>query len=133
MRDLVKYFLDTEFNGFGGDLISLALAPEEGEPIYLCLTQAELGDKKITPWVSQYVLPVLATPGAAPERLARKDWSRRLASYFKNATRIEFVADWPDDIRYLMQAITVKPGEVIPLPDFSMSCVHACIQNWRAC
>ena len=27
----MRYFLDAEFNGFGGDLISIALVPEEPE------------------------------------------------------------------------------------------------------
>jgi hypothetical protein len=26
----VRYFLDTEYNGFGGSLLSLALVPEDG-------------------------------------------------------------------------------------------------------
>ena len=30
----MRYFLDTEFNGFGGCLISLALVPEDGDQDY---------------------------------------------------------------------------------------------------
>lgn len=30
----MRYFLDTEFNGFGGGLISLALVREDGLPFY---------------------------------------------------------------------------------------------------
>lgn len=122
---VLKYFLDTEFNGFGGDLISLALAPEDGAPVYLALPDEALAEMQIDPWVARHVLPVLATPGASPERLDRQRWGRRLASYFKGVDHVEFVADWPDDIRYLMQAITLKPGMVIELPEFSISCVHA--------
>lgn len=29
----MKYFLDTEFDGFGGDLISLALVCEDGQMV----------------------------------------------------------------------------------------------------
>ncbi len=31
----MRYFLDTEFNGFGGALISLALVSEAGQSLYL--------------------------------------------------------------------------------------------------
>ena len=31
----VRYFLDTEYNGWGGALISLALVPDHGEELYL--------------------------------------------------------------------------------------------------
>ena len=127
-RLLMRYFLDTEFNGFGGTLISLALVSEEGETIYLSLSDNEIEGLDIEPWVRKNVLPVLSAPGAQPERLPRKDWARRLASYFKSASSIDIVADWPDDIRYLMQAITVRPGEMIPLPDFTISCRH--VPSW---
>ena len=120
----MRFFLDTEFNGFGGELISLALVPETGEPIYLALPPDELGALSINPWVEAFVLPVMSTPGAAPERLTRKHWARRLASYFRNVDAIEFVADWPDDIRFMMQAITLEPGRMIEMPDFTISCIH---------
>src|SRR5689334_943285 len=31
----MRYFLDTEYNGTGGELMSLALVPEDGEELYL--------------------------------------------------------------------------------------------------
>ena len=34
----MRYFLDTEFNGFGGELLSLALVREDGASIYLLYT-----------------------------------------------------------------------------------------------
>ena len=33
----MSYFLDTEYNGWGGALLSLALVPDEGEELYLTL------------------------------------------------------------------------------------------------
>ena len=33
----MRYFLDTEFNGFAGALLSIALVPEEGEEFYAVL------------------------------------------------------------------------------------------------
>ena len=33
----MRYFLDTEYNGWGGALLSLALVPDDGEELYLTL------------------------------------------------------------------------------------------------
>lgn len=35
----MRYTLDTEFNGFGGDLLSLALVREDGESLYLVTSE----------------------------------------------------------------------------------------------
>ena len=43
----MRYFLDTEFNGFGGDLLSLALVPEHGaDEFYVTLKS----DAAIVSW-----------------------------------------------------------------------------------
>ena len=31
----MRYFLDTEYNGVGGALLSLALVPDDGDELYL--------------------------------------------------------------------------------------------------
>ena len=53
----MRYFLDTEYNGWGGALLSLALVPEEGEELYLTLDwEGSLDD-----WVERNVVPYLDT------------------------------------------------------------------------
>lgn len=108
--------------------MSIAFAPEEGEPLYLALTLNEINDMALDPWVAKFVVPNIDASGAMAERLPRTQWSARLTDYFQGAESVSFIADWPDDIRYLMQAITVTPGKVIPLPDFSANCVH--VASW---
>jgi hypothetical protein len=51
----MRLFLDTEFNGFGGELISMAVVPETGDFWY------EVCDLPANPhpWVKEHVLPVL--------------------------------------------------------------------------
>jgi hypothetical protein len=49
----VRYFLDTEFNGFGGTLLSLALVPEDGEEFYAIIAS----DDPLHPWVERNVIP----------------------------------------------------------------------------
>ena len=64
----MRYFLDTEFNGFGGALISLALVPEaEGAPPFY----AALDCPEPTEWVAAHVLPVLGIAPVSRETLGR--------------------------------------------------------------
>ena len=51
----MRYFLDTEFNGFGGALLSLALVPEDGQEFYVTLEC----DDPVFPWVERNVMPYL--------------------------------------------------------------------------
>ena len=51
----MRYFLDTEFNGFGGALLSLALVPEDGQEFYVTLEC----DDPVFPWVERNVVPYL--------------------------------------------------------------------------
>ena len=61
----MKYFLDTEFNEFGGELISLALVREDGESIYLVYPDLpEYGA-----WVKEHVVPIIwSIPSPLPVR-----------------------------------------------------------------
>ncbi len=101
------YFLDTEFNGFGGELISLALAPADVRvpPLHLALETV----KEPQPWVAEHVLPVLHA-GPIPPRLLpnRNAFGSAIAKYFSLMPRDMpvIVADWPDDIRLFCQALT---------------------------
>ena len=61
----MRYFLDTEFNGFGGALLSLALVPEDGDEFYVTLDCPD----PLDPWVERNVIPYLD--------MCRSAWSRR--------------------------------------------------------
>ena len=49
----MKLFIDCEFNGYQGALISMALVPEMGEPFYHVLNTDGV---KIDPWVRENVM-----------------------------------------------------------------------------
>jgi hypothetical protein len=103
----VRYYLDTEFNGFGGALISLALVPEEdgAAPFY----EAVHCDAP-TPWVAAHVLPVL---GIAP--ISSETLSLRLQDYLGDDPHPVLVADWPEDIALAARAMILSPGRRINL------------------
>ena len=62
----MNYFLDTEFNELGGELISLALVREDtGGFLYVATPCKDPG-----PWVAANVMTVLDVPGAVVDDLA---------------------------------------------------------------
>lgn len=110
----MRYFLDTEFNGFGGALISLALVPEDGSEFYVILKCPD----PILPWVERNVIPHLGhvPVGLACEPLEREEASRALANYLTMDPAPEILADWPDDIAYFCGLLTTGPGMIVRVP-----------------
>ena len=92
----LRYFLDTEYNGWGGALLSLALVPDHGEELYLTLDW----EGALEEWVERNVVPYLDTvpqPMVSP-RLARTHAARADAHYLAGDPDPQIVADWPEDV-----------------------------------
>jgi len=106
----MRYFLDAEFNGFGGSLISLALVPEDPDarPFYEALDCATPD-----PWALAHVLPVLRTTP-----ISRQDMTARLALYLRGDPEPLVIADWPEDIAHLAMLMVTGPGFRTALPKF---------------
>lgn len=97
---LMKLYLDTEFNGHGGELISLALAAPEGESFYG--RASYLGGVEVHPWVEANVLPVL---GKVAWYVPPSDFTAALHRFLERHPNADIYADWPDDFAHLMQAL----------------------------
>jgi hypothetical protein len=110
----VRYFLDTEFNGFGGALLSLALVPEDGEEFYVTLDCAD----PIFPWVERNVVPYLDTVpvGLVSPRLSRREAADALSAYLAADLAPELVADWPEDVTQFCSLLMTGPGTMVPVP-----------------
>ncbi|RKH09006.1 hypothetical protein D7X74_30455 [Corallococcus sp. CA047B] len=110
----MRYYLDTEFNGFGGELMSLALVPED--PTLPCFYRVVEWRAPLDAWVKQHVVPFL---GEAPVPRARAalDLSFFLA---ETSGPIAIVADWPTDFEHLLALLITGPGQMVPSPDFDM-------------
>jgi hypothetical protein len=112
----MRYFLDCEYNGFGGALLSLALVPEDGgEELYL--TFACPGP--IEPWVERNVLPFI---DHVPDSLKlpvmdREQSARAIAMYLGDDFEPEILADWPTDIELFCGLLSFAPGLMVPVPD----------------
>jgi hypothetical protein len=105
----MKLFLDTEFNGFGGKLMSMALVPEDDRvPNWYC--ELVMTDQ-LHPWVKENVVPHMIL---VPSTMSQ--FQAKLTDYLFKFQDITIVADWPDDIRYFCESLITGPGERIVIP-----------------
>ena len=115
----MRYFLDTEYNGFGGQLLSLALVPEDGsEEFYVTLEC----DSPLDPWVERHVVPYLdmvPDPLQGP-RLPRRAAAEALANWLAPDESPDIVADWPEDLAQFAMLLVTGPGLMLPVPPLSL-------------
>lgn len=107
----MKLFLDTEFNGFGGELLSMALVPEH-RSIEEFYCELECDFDTIVPWVRENVIPHMDQ-----EPISVEEMQRQLSRYLGKFDTVEIVVDWPDDITYFCKALITAPGERISIPN----------------
>jgi len=109
----VRYFLDTEYNGIGGALLSLALVPDDGDELYLTLKT----DEAIVPWVERHVVPYLDSvpPRLAWGRLSRTEAAEALERYLRHDEEPVIVADWPEDVAQICNLMVTGPGDMIDI------------------
>lgn len=117
----MRYFLDTEYNGIGGALLSLALVPDDGDELYLTLKTGE----PLVEWVERNVLPYL---DSVPEqlgcpRLARRDAADALEQYLRGDDDPLIVADWPEDVAQFCNLLITGPGEMLHLRNLTFRVV----------
>jgi hypothetical protein len=102
----VKYFLDTEFNGYEGALISLALIREDGVAKYWVIKDVIIDDL----WVIDHVLPYLYYgPWELVEN--KNDLSREIARFLKKDESPEIHVDWLDDLKHFSDVMVFGPGQ----------------------
>lgn len=105
----MKLYLDTEFNGHGRELVSIAIASEDGNDFYAVAPEPRIWDK----WVFENVFPHLDRE-PEPMDLLRK----RLQTYLQDREGADIYADWPADFEHLCQIMTG--------PDYSQSWMCDC-------
>lgn len=82
---MITLYLDTEFNGFGGALISMALVSDEGVEF----------EGVIDPWVHENVIPKIGRP-SIPQSLFRN----ALHSFMRQFDNPLVVCDWHADLMH---------------------------------
>jgi len=106
---MTNLFLDCEFNGFGGELISMGIVSEGTDEFYEVLELS--GDTWYHPWVKQNVLPFLNK-----ESVDKFLFQTKLQNFLYNFSEAHIIVDWPDDIKYFCQSLITGPGTMISIP-----------------
>jgi hypothetical protein len=142
---LVNLWLDTEFDGHGGALVSLALAADDGAHWY-GIFDAYCGDD----WVAEHVAPKLyaMTPTISGDHQVLRF---SLKEYLKAREGCTLWADWPADFEYLlrlmcgnhygesfmipctMRLIVTPPGEPKPEHPHNALSDAIALMEWHRC
>jgi hypothetical protein len=124
VQSSVRYFLDTEFNGYLGELISLALVAEDGRELYLM--NIDRLENSID-WVRDNVIPVLSVAGADPLCSTLEQITHEVEKFLAKDDNPHVIVDWPDDIKYFCEVLITGPGEMIRVPrmNFELARVDA--------
>jgi hypothetical protein len=107
----MKYYLDTEFDGFGGPLISLALVAADGRSVSYVLR-----DHADDPWVCENVLPFIWSANASTRLWTDDAAAHDIAKFLSADPEPIIVTDWPADIRYFCELIEFPGGKMAPIP-----------------
>lgn len=112
----MRYWLDCEFNGFGGELISLALVGEKGDSLYLALPC-----NNPNAWVAQHVLPVIGD-GQMPRFVSKETIAEHIHTFFdaRDDYNPTIIADWPEDIKHFSEALLTGPGRMVPMKNLTI-------------
>ena len=99
----MRYYIDTEFNGTEGQLLSIALVRQDGAHFYEVLHAHEL----IVPWVTENVAPFFAQ-----EPVSRLQAVKKLQKFLrKDDGPHVFIADWPEDIAHFNRMLLRDHGK----------------------
>jgi hypothetical protein len=107
---MMRLFIDCEFNGLKGELISMALVSEDGREWYEVLPCDNPVD-----WVAENVIPILGKPAIPIE-----DMQRSLQLWLAQFDTANIISDWPEDIKHFCEALITGPGTRINTPPLVM-------------
>lgn len=88
----MRIFVDCEFNGFGGELISMALVPDQDTDAHDWYGVLPF-PKVIDPWVAENVIPVLHA-----EPISKEAFRSSAIAYLRQFDNPTICADWYTDL-----------------------------------
>ena len=115
----MRYYLDCEFDGFGGPLMSLALVREDGQGVNYVFPMA-VAD----PWVAANVVPYLYSAPVGGKAWERRAAAMDLAWFLKDDEDPVIISDWPADVRYFCELVEFPMGEMAPIASLKFQIVR---------
>lgn len=120
----MRYYLDTEFDGMGGPLMSLALVREDNSALYFVVEDVPVFD----PWVQENVVPLLFKAPQLPvlheQMLPYSHLAHAIEYFLHGDNEPHIVTDWPSDIQHFCEAVITGPGKMIDIPRVSFEVVR---------
>jgi hypothetical protein len=107
----MKFWIDCEWNGFKGELISMALVGEDGSEWYEVLKCPNPST-----WVAKHVMSVTHKSSVSKSRM-QVSLSKYLAKY----PIVHIIADWPEDVERFCALLITGPGEMLSLSQSRLS------------
>jgi len=128
-----RLFVDTEFDGFGGPLMSMAIVSDSGHEWYEVLPTPVIRDK----WVRENVFPVL---GKKP--ISMPEFRASLFAFLGIFENPIIVADWYTDIVHFFQCFAggdhteshpyACRAELVLIEDYESEVPHNALSDARA-
>lgn len=109
-------YLDTEFNGFNGELISMALVSSVSKDDFYEVLPLPA---QLDPWVATHVTPKLRQRSIKPEL-----FRARLHAYLGRHLGEPIYADWPEDHAHLLRQLC-EPGGVSLQIDLTLRLIQS--------
>lgn len=106
----MRIWIDTEFNEFKGELISMALVAEDGREWYEVTYCENPGD-----WVAKNVMPILNK-----DPIPKIEMQTGLALFLSRYPSAHIIADWPEDIAHFCNLLITGPGYRLDTPPLTM-------------
>lgn len=118
-----RYYLDTEFNSFGGSLISLGIVHEDGEGMYLVVPYSDIErmnhEEAMEPWINVNVIPHIydCPEGHRYHILSAHLWGPYISDFiYRDEKRPpQIFVDWPSDAMDFAKLLIAGPGRAVPM------------------
>lgn len=135
----MNFTVDFEFNGYGGELLSMGLYSPNHSLYVLFVEEPDAPAMAITPWVQTNVVPLLKLWPRIDEKLlasnhcatyaqiSRKHTPAAIEHFFQTVVPQDETphihTDWPDDVKYFSELLLTGPGTMIGIPGIKFT-VH---------
>lgn len=136
----MKFFIDAEFNNFRGELISLAVVPQDIDlPEFYGVVEYSHFEY-LDPWVKENVIPILNQEPEPYQLVQTKFWCY-LSNLMFLSKPIDVYADWPEDITHFCNMLCKANGRrasfnasfhLIKSGDFTPKNPHNALSDARA-
>lgn len=119
-----RYYLDTEFNSFGGSLISIGITRHDGtDSLYLVVPKADIDDMReaegMDPWIETNVIANLFSvpDGVSIDIFPVDEWGPIIGAfiYREGEPPPQIMVDWPSDAMDFSKLLMTGPGKAVPM------------------